>query len=445
MKNKLLYILCVLTLAVFVLIYVQDRTKLFKLKQLNGVYYTPEKVDLTLDNFVKGKYQQSIDNDLRYNFGFRELLIRFYNQYIWDFYHKSTNKTVKIGKEDWLFGLRETKNYYESATYEYANDKDGMKRIFDLEASRMYKVQNILDEYNVFIFVTLLPGKEFLYSEYLPENPEPTREPFHAVEYFPHVFDSLNINYINVMKIFEDQKGNVDYPLFYKTGMHWSYIAAQHAFDSIIKYVEAKGDMNLNNFTIGEKYTAQAKHPDTDLEDLLNLMRPINPNSFCYSDYQLINDSTATKPIFILIGDSFFWNIVGSVPLDGIFKKHYYWYYNSTIHFDSRYDNTSQVDMLEEILNSGVIDLSYSPRQLYIFSNKFLPKALLYLTHEDTEIDSTLRTIADSIEGSDEEKMKSAKDILFSEPEKYFTDLAGDSIPTTRNSRIQEIIKNRIN
>ena len=445
MKNKLLYILCVLTLAVFVLIYVQERTKLFKLKPLNGVYYTPEKVDFTLDNFLSGKYQQSIDNNLRYNFGFREIFIRFYNQYIWDFYHKSTNKIVKIGKEDWLFGLNEIKNFYESDTYEYANDKNGMKRKFDLEASRMYKVQNILEEYNVFIFVTLLPGKAFLYPEYLPESPEPTREPFHAIEYFPHVFDSLKINYITVMKMFEDQKGKADYPLFYKTGMHWSYIAAQHAFDSVIKYVEAKGNMNLNNFSIGEKYTAQAKHPDTDLEDLLNLMRPMNLNSFYYSEYQLINDSTATKPIFILIGDSFFWNIVSSVPLDDIFKKHYYWYYNSTIHFDSRYDNTSQVDILEEILNSGVIDLSYSPRQLYLFSNKFLPKALLYLTHEDSEIDSTLCIIADSIEGSDEVMIKSAKDILFSEPEKYFTDLAGDSIPTTRNSRIQEILKNRIN
>ena len=86
--------------------------------------------------------------------------------------------------------------------------------------------------------------------------------------------------------------------------------------------------------------------------------------------------------------------------------------------------------------------MSYSPRQLYIFSDGFLPKALLYLTHEDHEIDSTLQALANTIENaSDEEKMKAAQDSLFSSPEAFFPDLALDGVPTTRNSRIQVILK----
>ena len=441
MKNKIAILLCFLTVGVFILIFLQDRAMVFELKKLNGVYNTSPKVELTFDNFYNGKYQQSLENDLRYNFGFREVLIRLYNQYRWDFYHKSTNYTVKVGKDDWLFGLDEVENYYESYMYKHTNDRNEMKRKFDLEASRMYKVQNILDEYGVFIFVSLLPSKAFIFPEYLPENPGLTRKPFHAIEYYPHVFDSLGVNYINVQKIFENQKGKVDYPLFPKTGMHWSYIAAEHAFDTTLRYVEAKSGINLRNYTIGEKYVGQPKHPDTDLEDVLNLMRPIRPNTLYYADVQIVKDSTATKPIFIIIGDSYFWNISGSVPLGSIFKKFYYWYYNSTINFDSRYKHTSQVDILEEILNASIIDLSYCPRQLYVFSNNFLPKALLYLTHDDSEIDSTLNAIASTIENvSEEEKMKSAKEQLFSEPEKYFPDLATDDIPTTRNSRIPSIL-----
>jgi hypothetical protein len=84
------------------------------------------------------------------------------------------------------------------------------------------------------------------------------------------------------------------------------------------------------------------------------------------------------------------------------------------------------MDILKEILQVKIIDLVYSPVQLYVFSNGFLPKALLYLTHEDREIDSVLNIVP--------------KDSLFLEPEKYFPDLATDSIPTTRNSRCKDLI-----
>ena len=445
MKNKVAFILCLLTLGVFIMIYVQDRTHLFKLKQLNGVYYEPKDAKLSLNGFRNGSFQKNLEENIRYNFGFRELLIPLYNQYLWDCYHKSSNYTVKVGKDDWLFGWDDVANYYQGAKYRYGDDKNVTKENLDLEASRMYKVQHILDEYGVFIFVSLLPSKAFVFPEYLPKNPDPTRESFHAITYYPHVFDSLGINYINVEKIFENWKGKVDYPLFPKTGTHWSHIASEHAFDTIMRYIEHANHRKLLHYNIGEKYASnEPKHPDADLESILNLMRQIKPNTHYYADIKVVPDKTASWPNFLVIGDSFFWNISGSVPLGHLFHRYQYWYYNSTVYFNDKHNNTSQVDILDEILNYRIIDLSYSPRQLYIFSNKFLPKALLYLTHEDKEIDSVLKTIATGIEKeSDEEKMKAAQDSLFSSPETFFPDLAQEGIPTTRNSRIQVILKSR--
>ena len=441
MKNKLAYILCFLTLGVFIMIYVQDRTHLFKFEKLNGVYYEPKETKLALNTFKNGTFQKNLEDNLRYNFGFRELLIPIYNQYIWDFYHKSSNYTVKVGKDDWLFGWDDVANYYQGAKYRYGDDKMATKHSLDLEASRLYKVQHILDEYGVFLFVSLLPSKAFVFPEYLPKNPDATRESFHAITYYPHVFDSLGINYINVQKVFEDWKGHVDYPLFPKTGMHWSHIAAEHAFDTIMRYVEHAGHRKLLHYTIGEKYAvSEPRYPDADLEAILNLRRPIKPNAYYYADVTVVPDSTASYPSFLVIGDSFFWNISGSVPLGQLFRKYQFWYYNSTVYFNDQHKQTGEVDLLDEMLHTQIINLSYSPRQLYIFSNNFLPKALLYLTHEDYEIDSTLHAIAMGIEKeSDEEKMKAAQDSLFSSPETFFPDLAQEGIPTTRNSRIQVI------
>ena len=426
MKKKISYILCLLTISVFILIFLQEKTGLFNLKKLNGVYFELKKPEMTIDNFINNSYQNYIEEDLRYHFGFREVMIRLYNQYMWDFYHKSMNSTVIVGKDNWLYGLDEVLNYYQSAMYNYTSDKAEMKRRLDLEASRMYKVQNILSDYGVFIFVSLLPSKAFLFSEYLPANPEDDKEPYHALAHYQHAFDSLGINFIDLQKIFEQQKGNVDYPLFPLTGMHWTYIAAEHSFDTVLRYIENKSGINLLNYEIGEKYTASPVHPDTDLEDVMNLLRPIKPNTHYYADVQIIDDSTATHPKFILVGDSYYWNVAGSVPLSTIFSVNQYWYYNSTIFWGNDQNNTSQVDLLDEILSTDIIDLSYSPRQLYVFSNNFLPKALLYLTHEDSEIDSVLNIVT--------------AEELFSNPEKYFDDLAKDEIPTTRNSRIQDIL-----
>ena len=100
--------------------------------------------------------------------------------------------------------------------------------------------------------------------------------------------------------------------------------------------------------------------------------------------------------------------------------------------------------MLYELLSTKIIDLSYSPEQLYVFSNDFLSKALLYLTHDDAEIDSTLVAIAATVEKNTEaERLEEARKMLFTNPEHYFPDLATDSVPVTRNSRIPEILADR--
>lgn len=442
MKNKIHTLLCLLTLGVFVLIFVQERKHVFNLKPLNGVSNEVKRPVLALNYIRDGSYQSDAENYLRFNLGFREWFIKTYNQYVWDFFHKTLNYTIYIGKENYLYGRSEIVNYYASSMYFYTEDSIEMQRQFDLEAMRLYKVQHILGEYGNFVFVTLLPAKSFIYPEFLPPNPGLTSKPFHAFEYYPRIFDSLGINYINVFEIFKGWKGEVDFPLYPKTGTHWSYIASAYAFDTIERYIEDKGNMNLHNYTIGEKHRGETVYPDNDLECVLNLWRPIKPDENFYADTQIDDDSTAFWPCFLIVGDSYFWNLVQSVPLACIFKNYYYWYYNSTVHFNPKYDHTNDADILYELLNAQIIDLSYSPEQLYVFSNGFLPKALLYLTHDDAEIDSTLNAIAATIvKDSEAERMDEAKKALFEHPELYFPDLAQDSIPATRNSRIPELLK----
>ena len=113
--KKLATILCLLTLGGFVLMFVQERTHFIKTKPLNGVYAKSDYKALALPYLMDGSYQKDLELHLRLSFGFREVFIRTYNQYLWDFYHKKLNYTIYVGKENWLFGRDEVVNYYQSA------------------------------------------------------------------------------------------------------------------------------------------------------------------------------------------------------------------------------------------------------------------------------------------------------------------------------------------
>jgi len=221
--------------------------------------------------------------------------------------------------------------------------------------------------------------------------------------------------------------------------------------------METLGDKNLLNIEIGEKYLDKNRHPDDDLEQLLNLTFPIKPNKNYYADVSVIQDTTAIKPKLITIGDSYFWTISYNIPLEELFTEYPYWYYNSSIYFDKRYRSTKDIDFCEELMSADYIMLNYCTVQLYDMGSKFLPKALVHLCYDHTEIDnkiaelknnmrnnvewySSLKSQADKQNKDIEEVMHdNAMYIVFQQPESCFDDLKGYKLPTDRNESLTEI------
>ena len=249
-------------------------------------------------------------------------------------------------------------------------------------------------------------------------------------------------------------KDKVDYPLFPKTGTHWTNIAASYAFDSIIKYMEVLGDRNLLNVQLSEKYIDKNRHPDDDLEQLLNLTFPIKPNKNYYTDVTVIPDSTAVKPNLTTIGDSYFWTISYNIPLDTIFNRHPYWYYNSTIYFDEYNHFTNDINFAEELMSADYIMLNYCTTQLYDLGSKFLPKALVYLCYSEDERNAKVEQLIRNMRNdknwynslsekaknqnvSVEEVMRNdAMYLVYQQPESCFDDLKGYKLPTDRNESL---------
>ena len=434
---------------------IQQQTRLFKCKELNGVDYERPKPELSFTTFCDGSFQKQTENYLQYHYGFREPLTRLYNQTIWSLYRYSSveeKKRIMIAKGNWLFEPWTVQEYYESCAYKIADDSISAAEIFNAEAKRLYQIQHILEPYGTQLFVALLPGKELVCAEHLPKN-----KIFHqekkitALSHYSKQFKKMGINHVNFGEWFVQMKDTVSFPLFPQTGTHWSNLAAIHVADSLVNYLEALGSINMHNVEIGPIFQRTLK-PDADLESLMNLIWPLKKQPNMLAQASCDHDSTAMKPTLITIGDSFYWNILNFAPIMQIFEKAPYWYYFSSAIYDPPETMVSNKDIVKELIEADFVMLAYGTTQLYKMSNGFSIRALLELCYDDDEIavgkasarkdfenDSVMVTKAKMRAKKENDPLDVAMDDEFDEwinthLEDYFPDLR-DSIPLRRSMR----------
>ena len=350
-------------------------------KPLKGVVVEEAKPEFTFRNCCDGSFQQQVEPYLKQHLGCREPLIRLYNQYLWDCYGKTpvTEGQVTFGKDGWMYEPWVVADHYQRQFRYYASDSTQMATMLSEEAQRVLQLQEILDSYGIKLFVCLVPAKDLICPEYLPENQD-TRfdnEPKISARFFnEEEYTRIGVNHLNLEQWFLQIKDTADFMLFPKTGTHWSRYAALQGADTLIRYMEHLGDINMRNLVIGPRELDNARDPDDDLESLLNLIRPLPKPKYYYANATTDGDTTAMKPKIIVIGDSFWWTIAAQLPLGEIFSESPYWYYNSTVYYDPRYNSVNELDLTEELLSSNFVVLFYCATQQYRMNDGFTQKAL---------------------------------------------------------------------
>lgn len=395
-KKKVKYdlILFVLLMAFLFVFIIQELTGLFSVKPMNGVFVPTPKPKPTYESYLTSKYQSQIEKYAGENFGFRESVIRFYNQYLWDLYRKTSvsKDQLVLGKDDWLYEPGAVSDYYQRQFRFFAVDSAQMASMLSKEARHLLRLQQVLESHGTHLIVCLVPSKDLIYPEYLPENQDTLfeKEPKLSARFFnEQVFTQLGVNHLNLEQYFLQMKDTADFALFPKTGMHWSRYAALYGADTLIRYMEHLGNINMKNLVLGPRELDNARDPDDDLERLLNLLRPIPKPQYYYADCKSDGDATATMPKMIVIGDSFWWTIAFQIPLKEIFSRAPYWYYNSTIYYDDRYHSVNEINLAEELLSADFVVLSYCATQQYRMNDGFSKKALEALGVDVIAMDST--------------------------------------------------------
>ena len=163
-------ILCILTMLLFALMFMQEKTHFVRIKPLDGVIDEIGWPKITMKRYVDRSYQIHLEKYTKQNFGFREWLIRCYNQYLWDVFRTTSLPNVAIGKDDWLYEPWFVDDYYQGLMYDETDNPEIFKDRLRKEAIRLYKLQEVLKGLGVTLFVMVEPGKDRIYPEHLPEK-----------------------------------------------------------------------------------------------------------------------------------------------------------------------------------------------------------------------------------------------------------------------------------
>lgn len=416
------------------------------LKPLNGVTVETEQPKFNLVSYRSGDYAKQEEAYVGEHFGFREPVIRLYNQYLWSCYRKTYAHDVVAGKQGWLYTPESVSDYYGNELLRWQPSPEKARQHFDREIRYMNRVRDILKENDVELLAFIAPEKSFLYPEYLPEEEHNTNT-FNACEYFLQQFEERGFPCIDMTGWFEQMKDTVSYPLIPQTGAHWVFPAV-YAADSLFRFMGDLKGIELPHLKIGELHEGDNHGADNDLEKLLNLTLPIRKRQ----GYSPIADVTAesgpnsVKPKVLFIGNSFMWGIVNQVPMRDVFDEVEFWYYFSTAYTgDPLMPNGNVVDLnlLEKMLDFDYIVWFTTGNQLNKGTNGFAPAAMLTLGVDDSIRRAYIDRIADTLplSATDTLRRREAISILYSHPE-LIPELNSDSLTTlNRDIPYAKVIK----
>lgn len=427
---------------------VQEWTDFIPVKLLKGAFEPTPKPELTFENYCSNTYQAQIEKYVSENFGFREPVIRLYNQYVWSAFNKTYCHFIVPGKEGYLYyDLAVNEHYGTELPKHYKSNEEAMKDA-DAELRQMNKLRHVLKDYGIEFVAFIAPDKPEVYPEYLPRRDADTST-IHMTEYYSRRMDEMGFPFINMTDWFMSMKDTVSFPLFPKTDSHWRY-SAIYGYDSLFRFINTlDGEAKFPNIHIGPPIAYESDEMEGD-EETLNLIFRIRGDKTKYKSDIIVDDDTIhRKPKVLFVGDSFIWSMSQFMPARQILADKEIWFYNNTafVGFENSSMSVKDIDRLSHILNADYVVFYSAGHQWWEATYGFAKDALLQLCVSDSLFEASVSSYSDRYrnkEGysdlTEEELRDNIVWMLKNDPE-LIPGLDGDDMPTIRNTkRIEEAL-----
>ncbi len=262
--------------------------------ELKGNFTKVEKPNFEISDFISRDFQADFEGWWNENFVSRGYIITAYNQIRYSFFDLGNRI---IGKEKSLFEeayINDLLSIKENYDYSLEYNQIAMKTYMEQLENISRKLKEV--------------GKEFLVYTTLSKAAEETKDvPYkyvwkykddnkiRAIDYFRSIVDSYDFCYIDSSEIFLNSENK--YPVFYKTGIHWSRPIEQEVSLSILNELYLKG-VQVGCFDLISLQESKIPYwRDADLYDVLNIYKGTMDET--YYEYETTIVRTGTANILI--------------------------------------------------------------------------------------------------------------------------------------------------
>ena len=380
---------------------VQHHLGICESEKLNGALVPAQKEWFSVRSWWSGRYQEAYEKWFNENFGFRNDLVRMHNQIAYSVYGKAKANGVVIGKDGYLF----EENYVLTYT---GKDFVGMN-VVEQNTDKLKQLQDSLEQRGVTLLVCLAAGKASYFPEFIPDEYGKAADTTNY-QMYADAMRRKNINLVDCNSWFRQMKATAQYPLYPKTGIHWSRYGSMLVLDSLIHYVEKKRNVDMPGIVWeGVEMSDSLRSPDDDIGLGMNLTWPLQGYAMAYPKYHFEDTTGKANVKLMTISDSFFWTMfdinLSPSPFNGV---EFYYYNKEVYHTDGRDMSIADIETtMDDVQGHDVVMIMGTEATMFGFGWGFIDDAFNhFVAHKMVKSEDRLIRKYESLIRMDEAWMK---------------------------------------
>lgn len=335
----------------------QRKFKLFEEKELSGAFLSRVDSTFTLQRWFSGNYQRNKEKFIEEHTGFRNTMARIRNQIDFSIFNQLNLEDAFIGKENYIFSLGEMyqiNGAYNRFSHEIIEDVEKLKMTSDFLAS-----------HGIPLIIVLNPGKAYYYSKYIPERWY-SHDSISCYKTFLHYSKKYGLKLVDLNAWYMQISDTTKYPLYPKTGIHWSIYGIIIGLDTIMKSIAKYAHKKMPRIKITSIKSSNIPNDyDADIMISSNLLFDIPSTNLAYPTLEY--DTSSGKPNLLWIGDSYFNSIYRTGQFDQVSNdQSAFWYYCREGSTKTQNNiSVKELNLLKELEGRDAVILMYSPPNLY--------------------------------------------------------------------------------
>ena len=228
MRKVLNYIFVVLFLAVCIIPLIFSNKKAGMISTVENRALAEFPKVFNDDGTVNPELKTGFNNWLNDNIGFRDTLMSLNTKIQYTLFDKINSSNVILGKNGWLFyqgeGGISINDYQAKTLYTEKQLKKILKNVTEL--------QKWCDDNGMEFVLMLMPNKEHIYREYMPEGIEEVHEEKNIDLVVDYIRENSDIKVVYPKE--ELLKAKEKYDVYYKYDTHWNDLGAYEGYKALM-------------------------------------------------------------------------------------------------------------------------------------------------------------------------------------------------------------------